>query len=387
MTATDQLWAHIASVPFVDHHVHQPYRRAHAIPLDEFRRPFTEASIPAVWQTQLPTQLGYHWMVRELAALLGVAPNEQAVLAARNGADAVAYHRLLADAANLDVCYADDLFAQGQCYTIDEWAALIGRPVRRVLRVETFIEGCFAECAVLDDALHRLTQEIAAAPARGIVSLKSIAGYRSGLAIVPPVAAHRRETNVAYARAQEAATTGKGRIAAKPLVDAIVWAALEAAAPQGLPMQFHVAFGDDDIVMHENDPTLMRAVYAHEPFRAVPLVLLHCYPYHRHAGYLASIYPNVYVDLGLTIPIVGPRAVNILAEALELTPTSQLLASTDGHMEPEFQWFGVFVWRWAVARLLHGYVEDGIVAAGEAEEIAGAILRENALRIYPQAVP
>jgi len=385
MTYTDSFREFVAAIPFVDHHVHQPYKRAHAISLDAFRRPFTEGAIPAIWQEQLPSLIGYRWMVRALATMLGVSPDEYTVLAARNAMDATTYHRLLASAANLDTCYADDLFAQGECYTVSEWAALIERPVRRVLRIETFIENGFAECPMLDDALAYLTQEIAAAPQRGIVSLKSIAGYRTGLAIVPPVAAHQREARAAYARIRETAMAeGSKRIAAKPLVDAIVWAALEAAAPQGLPIQFHVAFGDDDIVLRDNDPTVMRALFRHEPFRTVPFVLLHCYPYHQHAGYLASIYPNVYVDLGLTIPIVGPRAANILAETLELTPTRQLLASTDGHMEPEFQWFGVHVWRWAITRLLGGYVDDGIIAASEAEEIAMAALRDNALRIYPQ---
>ena len=37
--------------------------------------------------------------------------------------------------------------------------------------------------------------------------------------------------------------------------------------------------------------------------RQVPLVLLHAsYPYTREAGYLASVYPHVYVDLGLAVP-------------------------------------------------------------------------------------
>ncbi|MFN8514298.1 MAG: hypothetical protein U0841_17260 [Chloroflexia bacterium] len=58
-----------------------------------------------------------------------------------------------------------------------------------------------------------------------------------------------------------------GRIADKDLVDALVWTAVEAAVPQRLPLQFHVALGDDDIVMTQNDPTLMRALLAHRPFR------------------------------------------------------------------------------------------------------------------------
>jgi predicted TIM-barrel fold metal-dependent hydrolase len=136
--------------------------------------------------------------------------------------------------------------------------------------------------------------------------------------------------------------------------------------------------------MTRNDPTLMRALFRHEPFREVPLVLLHCYPYHRQAGYLASLYPNVYVDLGLTIPLVGPGAARVLAEALELAPARQVLASTDGHMTPEFQWFGVLVWRWALARLLGDYVAWGILGEDEAIETAGGILRDNAQRIYPR---
>src|SRR5436305_3077960 len=95
----------IGRIEFVDHHVHQPYKRGHAIPLEEFRRPFTEAAIPAVWTENLPTLVGYQWMMRELARLLGCDATEGAVLAARIRMGAAAYHRLLADAANLGPCY------------------------------------------------------------------------------------------------------------------------------------------------------------------------------------------------------------------------------------------------------------------------------------------
>ncbi len=382
---TDQLHEQIAAIPFEDHHVHPPFARAHAISSDDFRRPFTEASIAETWTAHLGTQIGYRWMVRELAGLLGVAPDEAAVLAARNGTDAAAYHRLLADDANLGACYADDLFAFGQCIPTDAWAAMLGRPVWRVLRVETFVEQGYAACPMLDDALHRLTTEIAAAGERGIVALKSIAGYRCGLFFDAPSSGQRHLARDAYARLRDAALGGgSGRIAARALVDTIVWTALEAAIPQRLPMQFHVALGDDDIVMQQNDPTLMRALFVHEPFRVVPLVLLHNYPYHRQAGYLASLYPNVYVDLGLTIPIVGPQSAVVLAETLECAPVSQVLASTDGHMEPEFQWWGVRLWRLALGDLFGRYVAQGIFDDAGAHAAAAMILRDTARRIYPQ---
>jgi predicted TIM-barrel fold metal-dependent hydrolase len=189
---------------------------------------------------------------------------------------------------------------------------------------------------------------------------------------------------LAYSDVRSRLNNGEpARIQDKQLIDTIVWTAIEAAVPASLPIQFHVAFGDDDIVMTKNDPSLMRVLMRHEPFRNVPLVLLHCYPYHRTAGYLASLYPNVYVDLGLTIPIAGHGCARILAETLELTPVDQLLASTDGHMTPEFQWFGVHVWRWAVEKVLKELAGDRIIGADEGPGIAAAILRDNARRIYP----
>ena len=74
----------------------------------------------------------------------------------------------------------------------------------------------------------------------------------------------------------------------------------------------------------------------------------------------------------------------MLAETLDLCPTRQLLASTDGHMEPEFQWFAIFVWRWALARVLGQYVEWDILDTSAALDTARAVLRDNALRVYQQ---
>jgi predicted TIM-barrel fold metal-dependent hydrolase len=324
-------------------------------------------------------------MVRELALLLGVEPTEEAVLEARNAVSPAQYHRMLAQDANISAAYADDLFAFGECYDIAEWSELLGCPVFRVLRIETFVEQGLEGAATLEEALERLMAEIAAAPERGIVALKSIAGYRTGLAFNPSADDIRANASYAYTVTREHMLAGGwGRIADKDLVDTIVWTALEAAAPLNLPMQFHVAFGDDDIIMTQNDPTLMRALFQHEPFRDVPLVLLHCYPHHRKAAYLASMYPNVYVDLGLTIPIVGPGAARVLEETLELAPVSQVLASTDGHMTPEFQWFGVFVWRQAIVRVATAYLGMNALAGEDVEWFAESILKDNARRIYPR---
>lgn len=382
----DQLASAIAAIPFDDHHVHAPYVEVGPLTPDGLRRPFTESALPAVWNDHLPSQIAYRWMVRSLANLLDVEPTEAAVLDARALIAVADYHRLLADDCNLGESYADDLFGIGECYDVADWSDLLGgRPVRRVLRIETFVELGYDACPTLNDALQRLVIEIVAAQERGIVSLKSIAGYRTGLRVSPPSSGQRARAGEAYRMLRDAALSGgSGRIAEKNLIDTLVWEALVASIPLGLPMQFHVALGDDDIVLSENDPAVMRALFQHEPFRTLPLVLLHCYPFHRHAGYMASLYPNVYVDLGLTIPIAGPASARIIEETLELTPVSQLLASTDGHMTPEFQWHGVKVWRWAMERVVASYLDAGAIGDDEALDIVSAVFTGNTRRIYPQ---
>ena len=75
------------------------------------------------------------------------------------------------------------------------------------------------------------------------------------------------------------------------------------------------------------------------------IVLLHCYPFVREAGYLASVYRGVYLDLGLTIPYTSVAAMRTsLEEALHLSPISKLLISTDAQRTPELYWLAA---RWA----------------------------------------
>ena len=49
-------------------------------------------------------------------------------------------------------------------------------------------------------------------------------------------------------------------------------------------------------------------------------MLLHCYPFHREAGYLAQVFPHVYFDVGLAVNYTGRAAGAVLAESLELAP-------------------------------------------------------------------
>ena len=54
----------------------------------------------------------------------------------------------------------------------------------------------------------------------------------------------------------------------------------------------------------------------------------------REAGYLASVYPRVYLDFGLAVPFLSSSGMwNTLRQLLELAPTSKLMYSSDAKIK------------------------------------------------------
>jgi predicted TIM-barrel fold metal-dependent hydrolase len=192
----------------------------------------------------------------------------------------------------------------------------------------------------------RPADEAASAREHGFVALKTIAAYRGGLQELP----------------------------------SSILAALEANEATGapLPVQVHCGFGDPDLLLERSDPSYLKPVI--ERFSATEFVLLHCWPFVREAGWLAHVYPNVHVDLGLTIPHVS-RPAEALREALELAPLSKLLYSSDA-VAPELSFLAARWWREALAEVL-----TEALSVEEAGAAARAVLRENAIALYGLTTP
>jgi hypothetical protein len=107
-------------------------------------------------------------------------------------------------------------------------------------------------------------------------------------------------------------------------------------------------------------------------------MLLHTYPYHRQAAYLANVFPHVYLDVGLAIPHVGLRAPAVLAEALELAPFHKLLFSSDAYGAAELYLVAAIAFRAALDEVLPALGLDG----AERERVAALIGSGNARRVY-----
>lgn len=95
-----------------------------------------------------------------------------------------------------------------------------------------------------------------------------------------------------------------------------------------LVVQFHTGLGDNDITLSLSSPSMMQPIIKAYP--NTNFVLLHSsYPYTRDAGYLTSVYANVFLDFGEIFPFLSAGGqTEVLKEVLELCPTNKVLWSS-----------------------------------------------------------
>ncbi len=369
----------ISAIPLLDHHCHALQRSGPPLDSAAFRRYFSESADPGM-TAHIGYSLFYRRGLRDLAALLGCAPDEAAVLATRQQIAPEAYARRLLAAAHIATLLVDTGLRSAENYTLDEQRAFVPCPVHEVLRLETRMEQLIVATdtfAQLEEA-YRVSLE--AARAQGIVAFKTIAAYRGGLEIAPRT---RNEAIEAYPAVKaEAQRAGRVRLSERPLLEYLLRIGLEAAAAQELPVQFHTGFGDDDADLRAANPLHLRPLLQDEALRGVSFVLLHTYPFMREAGYLASIYSHVYADLSLTIPFTAHGGVAALKAALELAPTSKLLLATDAFSIPELFYLGALYAREGLSAALAQLLAARWLEASQAEEAAWQMLYGNAAALY-----
>jgi predicted TIM-barrel fold metal-dependent hydrolase len=370
VAAVDGLRPAIAEIRAIDHHAHLLVSADTSVALAAV---LTESSDPAAIEAvrDHPT---YHRALIELGDVLDVSGSDEVFAAARR-ADFAGYVGRLLDQCHLAAIFVDDGFRPPGVVALDEHAALVGCDVRRVVRLEAEAEAASAGWPPFPEYRAAFGAAIADAVAAGAVGLKTIAAYRCGLDLPPPSVAVATDAYETWRR------SGSRRLGDAALVSLAVADALEAAG-DGVPLQVHAGIGDADLALAAADPALLQAHIDHGMLAGVPIVLLHCYPYVRQAGYLASIYNNVHLDVSLAVTLLPHRASTLVAEALELAPASKLLFASDASRLPEMYLLGTRWWREALARTLGGLVDDGFIDEPRALRWAELILAGNARRLY-----
>lgn len=363
--------------PLIDHHCHGVVGRS--LDRAEFESMLSEGGAPAPGRSNFDSPVGL--AVRaHCAPVLGLDPHAspEAYLDRRASLGAESVHRLLR-ASSTATFLVDTGYRGGEILSPTDLAGWGGGDAREVVRLETVAEGVAAGGVEAAEFAERfasaLSETVAAARA---VALKSVAAYRVGLDF-DPAPPRDEEVSVAAGRwLDRGPGVGGWRLDDPVLTRFLLWAAVEL----GRPIQFHTGFGDADLTLNRVNPVLLTGFIRAVPQR-VPIMLLHCYPYHREAGYLATVYPHVYLDVGLALSFVGPPAAGaVLAEAMELAPFSKLLYSSDAFGLVELYHLGSLVFRRALAGVLDGWLDAGDCSAGDAARIGDFIGSGNAARVY-----
>jgi uncharacterized protein len=353
----------------VDHH-------CHGILTSDLDRPAFEGMMnEAVRASPLGTTLfdsTLGWAIRRHCALVldlePLVPVEEYLARRRELGGAEASRRLMA-AAGIATLLVDTGLGPAELTPMAELATLAGGTAHEVVRLERVAEDVLA--AGEDDFAGAVEERLRAARAAGAVGAKSIAAYRTGLELSDTKPA-------ADDLVRALATVDRSRVA-DPTVSA--WLA-HTALELGLPLQFHVGYGDADLDLLECDPLRLTAFLRATQDRGVPVLLLHNWPYHRQAAYLAQVFDHVFMDLGLTTHNTGALSTGVLRETLELVPFGKLLFSSDAYGLAELYLLGALLFRRAMSTVLGQLVADGEATADDAAHVARLVAGENARRAY-----
>jgi predicted TIM-barrel fold metal-dependent hydrolase len=259
-----------------------------------------------------------------------------------------------------------------------ELGDLAGAVTHEIVRLERVAEDVAAAGAGADAFAGAVRSALETRTASA-VGVKSIAAYRTGLELAgerPPDA----QVTAAAGRwlASVAGQDGPPRLADETLQRFLIWCGVDL----GLPVQFHVGYGDSDVDLDRCNPLLLTPLLRAIQPTGVPVMLLHNYPYHREAGYLAQVFPHVYVDAGLATHNLGPRAPALLAEALELAPFGKFLYSSDAFGLPELYYLSASLFRAALSGFLRTGLEEDHFNERAVARVARMICADNARRVY-----
>ncbi|HVS06966.1 MAG TPA: amidohydrolase family protein [Candidatus Dormibacteraeota bacterium] len=373
-----ELWEDVQAV---DHHCHPLRRWPFQLTGPELRSAFTEAIDPAIADQHVIYTAAYQGALHRIAVELHCDPSEGAILDHRNAADPARYARQLLGRTATEVMLVDHGFASSDAFTVDEQQQATGIPQLEIIRLETLAENLVKTASEPREWFANIRAALRADVARGAVGVKTICAYRASLKLEP---VDTDALGVAFSSLRSRTERDEPlRITGNAICHALVFEAAKECQELDVPLQVHCGFGDPDEDLAEASPLGLRPLFIDPSYRGLRIALLHCYPYHREAAYLCSVFPGVYMDLSLTIPFAALDGARAMREALGLCPTSKLLYASDATRYPEVYLVAATLHREALADALGELVERRVMSRSAAVDAGRQVLAGNARRLYP----
>ncbi|KAL9034735.1 MAG: hypothetical protein Q9180_005244 [Flavoplaca navasiana] len=384
----------IQNTPIIDHHAHNLL-----LPTEQECRPLlsitTEAGGDAL--PDASSTLAHMRAVKQLARVLECEATWEAVqqhLHKKRIEDDELWAKFCFQ--GIETVLIDDGLDKNTVHPYHWHNRLIHSPCKRIVRIEMVAERLLMDAVkdfhdqhkaldvVQDVVWQRFRAEILSAiNDREVVGFKSVICYRTGLAIpivAPDEAIHACMELLCSTECTERSRRLQDTNLSPFFVN--LTAILLTQEGSRKPFQFHTGLGDSDIRLPYSSPSHMQPFI--ERFPSVSIVLLHAsYPFTREAGYLASVYRNVYLDIGEVFPMVSQDGQeSVVRQALELCPSEKLTWSTDGHWFPETYLLATMQIREGLEKMMCEYVKSQNLTVAQATKVVQDILFNTSNRIY-----
>ncbi|XP_075092250.1 protein fluG-like [Nicotiana tabacum] len=316
MDAFEELKRAVERVEIVDAHAHNIVALDSTVP---FLSCFSGDILP-----DSPHTLDFKRSLDEICELYGSSLSLDSVQESRERLGLASSAAICFKAARIAALLLDDGIKLDKTLDI-KWHESLVPTVGRILQVEHVAEkildrGSKETSWTLGSFMEIFTTELKS-EAEKAVAFKSIVAYRSGLAINTEVTVKEAEEGL-----NDVLCAGKPiRVTNKSFVDYIFMHALEVAQNYDLPLQIDTGFGDKDLDLRPANPLNLRNLLEDKRLTKNRLVLLHAsFPFLKEASYLSSVYSQVYLDFGLTIPKLSFHGmVSSVKEILELAPMNK----------------------------------------------------------------
>ena len=361
---------------FVDHHVHSIL--AGTVSVERLVAGLSETDRPdAAAASGIDHQLGVA-LRRWCAPLLGLKPHVEAEVWLRHRStidNAVAAATIL-PSAGLEALFVDTGFRSRELLSVVELGRLAGAAAEPVVRLEAVAEDVAAS-GVSASGFAAAYRDALATATRDAVGVKSIIAYRGGLDLDPAPPSATEVADHAGRWLASIAAGGLVRVTDRVILRHVLWSGVDTT----LPLQIHTGYGDSDLDLQRSDPLLLTGFMRATQGRT-RILLLHTYPFHRHAGYLAQMFAHVYTDIGLGVNHSGVQSEQLVAEMLEVAPFRKILFSSDAWGLPELHLLGSWLFRRGLSRVLGRWVAGGDWSLDDARLAIELIGSANARQVY-----
>lgn len=381
-----------SNVPFFDNHTHRIDVSNRTItPLDlgiAFMHgwgPVNDEDKPLGMSAEVPNctpEYALHVMnmpvvkvcIHLLAQRFGCASTAEAVVAERNrltAQDGYGYARALYEDGKIIGEMVDDGAPFG-----DPALACFPTRIYRLFQMDPFVRRLLKECSSFEEMKAAFDKGVRERLAEGFIGLKS---HVLELRSQPIRVIEDAEASACYARAQAG-----DRLAFEDVYLAIFEHVLIMTQELGFSVHVHTGCtGNPNDLQTNTDPFAIAPLMRdHRYYRGIIVFLHGNPPDFRHAAWITHCYPNVWMDLGWSLPWLSLNMEQIIDEVLGMAPSTKIMFGTGQHNHAEMAWMSARVAKMALAGVLNRKVDAGLLSEDQAREIGEQLLYRNAARLY-----